>query len=196
MQKIFMLIQRGITDRTPVCVFPWEKPILEEIHGGNAVEVTLDELCDLRGAVKIEKIKPIERGMGVNGKPVKAEEVPSMRAQYEAMVVLDPDTNPLNNPEAEFGRLAGMYGMHTQVNLPNVEKVYGSVGNFRRAMREYANGRSPDFVGESGPIVAEKPLAQMNDKELKAALRARDIEVPAKAARAELEELYAETAAA
>jgi len=156
MEKVFMLIQRGMTDRTPACVWPWEKPILEEIHGANAVEVSIDELCDLRGAVKVEKVKPIARGLDVNGKQVRSEEAPSLRAQYEAMLKLDPNANPLDDPESEFGRMVDKYGMHLNVNLPNVEKVYGSVGNFRRAMREYANGRTPDFVGESGPIVADK----------------------------------------
>lgn len=156
MRKIFMLIQRGITDRTPVCVWPWEKPILEEIHGGNAVEVSLDELCDLRGAVKVEKQKTITRGLGLDGKQVRSEEVPSMRTQYEAMLQVDPDANPLDDPESEFMRLEATYGMHLRVNLSNAEKVYGSVGNFRRAMREYANGRTPDFLGESGPIVADE----------------------------------------
>jgi len=194
MQKVFMLIQRGMTDRTPVCVFPWEKPVLEEIHGGNAQEISLDELCDLKGAAKIEKIKPRERF--VDGVKIKAEEVPPMRAQYEAMLKIDPDENPLDDPESEFGRLAEKYGMHINVNLPNVEKVYGSVGNFRRAMREYANGRTPDFVGESGPIRAEKPVAEMSLHELKAALKEKGIKFGGNSGREALEELYADLAVA
>lgn len=145
-QKVFMLIQRGLTDRTPVCVWPWEQPILEEIHGGNAQPVTLDELCDLQGAAKVTKLKMLHK---------EAELGPSMREQYEAMVKVDPETNPLADPEAEFVRLVELYGMHVNVKMPNVEKVYGSLANFRSAMRDYARGRTPDFIGETGPIETE-----------------------------------------
>jgi hypothetical protein len=194
MQKVFMLIQRGMTDRTPVCVFPWEKPILEEIHGGNAQEISLEELCELRGATKIQKIKPRQRE--INGKKIVSDEVPSMRAQYEAMVKVNPDENPLEDPEAEFGRLAEKYGMHLQVNLPNVEKVYGSVGNFRRALKDYASGRSPDFVGETGPITEDKPVAEMSDKKLKEALKAMGVKFDGNSGREVLEELYTDHVAA
>lgn len=188
MQKVFMLIQRGITDRTPVCVFPWEQPILEEIHGVNASPITIDELCDLQGA-KVKTVKPRERE--VEGKKVMVDEGPTMREQYEAMVEVDPESNPLNDPEAEFERLANTYGMHTQIKLANVEKVYGSMGGFRMAMRDYAKGKTPDFVGETGPIEAEeKPLAEMSTPELRTLLKGRGVDVPKRAGREVLEDLY------
>lgn len=160
MEKVFMLIQRGLTDRTPVCVFPWEQPILEEIHGGNAQPVTIDGLCDLQGASKVTKMKMLHP---------KAEEGPTMREQYEAMVKVDAETSPLNDPEAEFGRMVEVYGMHVNVKLPNVEKVFGSPAGFRKAMRDYAHGNVPDFVGETGPIETEAAEAEEKPRRRRAA---------------------------
>ncbi len=160
LEKVFMLVQRGLTDRTPVCVFPWEQPILEEIHGGNAQPVSIDELCDLQGAAKVTKLKMLHK---------EAEEGPTMREQYEAMVRVDPENNPLNDPEAEFARLVETYGMHVNVKLPNVEKVYGSIAGFRQAMRDYSRGRKPDFIGETGPIEPEADGEEEKPRRRKAA---------------------------
>ena len=187
--RIFMTIQRGLTDKTPVCVYPWEKPILEEIHGGNAVEVSIVEMCDLKGATKIKKLKLLHK---------TSEEGPTMREQYEAMTKADPESDPLADPEAEYGRLAERYGMHTKVALPNVEKVYGSIGNFRRAMRDYARGKTPDFLDTSGPIKEDeqKPVSEMSDGELKAALTKSSIDFGKKPTREHLENLYTDQVAA
>jgi hypothetical protein len=47
-----------MTDKTAVCVFPWELDILALVHGQEIEEVTIDELCDMKqGAIKVEKIK-------------------------------------------------------------------------------------------------------------------------------------------
>lgn len=184
MQKVFMLIQRGLTDKTAICVWPWEQPILEEIHGGSAVAVTLDEMCDLKQPVRVKQLK-LRHSQG--GKML------TLREQLEAMVKLDPDTNPLEDPETEYDRLVGAYGRHLEVNLPNVTKVYGSIGNFRRAMRDYANGRVPDFLDVSGPIQVEgeKKASDMTDAEIRAVLKEKKIPIPKNADREELEELLA-----
>lgn len=181
MEKVFMLIQRGLTDKTPVCVWPWEQPILEEIHGGNAVAVTIDEMCDLKTPVKVKEIKLRH----------STEKIPGLRQQLEAMVKINPEANPLDDPEAEYARLENCYGRHLQVNLPNVTKVYGSIGNFRRAMRDYANGRVPDFLDVAGPIEVpgEKKTADMTDAEIRAVLKEKKIPVPKNADREDLEEL-------
>lgn len=187
-QRVFMTVKRGMTDNTPVCVFPWEKPILEEIHGGDAVEVSIDEMCSLKGAVSVKKVK---------FKREEAQEGPGMREQFEAMLKVAPDKNPLADPESEFNRLIGKYGMHIDVQLPNVTKVFGSFGNFRSALRDYAKGRVPDFLDTSAPIdEEEKPLAEMTDAEVRKALKARGVEIPKKASREELDELYLEGATA
>lgn len=187
MKKVFMLIQRGLTDRTPVCVYPWEKPVLEEIHGSNAIEVSIDEMCDLKSPIKVKQVKLKHA----------TEKILSLREQLEAMVRIDPENSPLNDPEGEFDRLIGCYGRHLEVNLPNVMKVYGSIGNFRRSMRDFANGKVPEFMDVSGPIVAgEKPVGDMTDDEIKAALTERGIKFRANANRETLEELFADLAVA
>lgn len=183
MKRVFMTVKRGMTDDTPVCVWPWEKPILEEIHGGNAVEVSINDMCSLRDAVSVKKLKH---------KKKETEDGPTMREQFEAMVRVNPDLNPLADPESEWNRLIGKYGMHKDVPLPNVEKVFGSLGNFRLALREYAKGKIPAFL-DTGAIDAdadEKPLADMTDKEVRQALERRGVEVPKKASREQLETLY------
>jgi hypothetical protein len=183
LRRVFMLVKRGMTDSTPVCVYPWEKPILEEIHGSNAVEVSIDEMCELKGAKSVKEVKL---------KHPKAVKAPTMREQYEAMVRVDPEQSPLNDPEAEFGRLAERYGMHAEVNLPNVTKVFGNLGNFRAAMRDYAKGRIPAFLDTDSPIEDEKTLAEMTDVEVRSALKERGVKVPKGATRDDLEELFHE----
>jgi hypothetical protein len=186
MNKIFMLIQRGMTDRTPVCVYPHEKPILEEIHGSGAQEISIEEMCELQGASKVEKVKFRHK---------EAEAGPTMREQYEAMVKVDPDLNPLLDPEAEYNRMIGLYGMHAKLNLPNVDKVFGNFGNFRAALREYAKGKVPAFLDNSSPIEdEEKPLAEMTDAELRQVLKDRGVKFFKGATRAALEELFHEAA--
>lgn len=181
MEKVFVLVSRGLTDKTAVCVFPWEAPILEEIHGSNAVPVTIDEMCDLKSPIKVKQLKLKHA----------TEKMPNLREQLEAMVKVDPLRNPLEDPEAEFARMEGCYGRHLEVNLPNVTKVYGSVGNFRRAMRDFAMGKTPDFLDQGGPIEipGEKPVAEMTDGEIRAILRERKVTIPKGVEREELEEL-------
>lgn len=188
MNKLFMLIQRGLTDKTPVCVFPWEKPVLEEIHGSNAVEVSIDEMCDLKQPIKVKQLKLKH----------STEKMLTLREQLETMSRIDPETSPLNDPEAEYDRLVGCYGRHLEVNLPNVTKVYGSIGNFRRAMRDYANGRVPDFLDVAGPIEipGEKKTADMTDAEVRAVLKEKKISIPKNASREDLEDLLTDAVTA
>jgi hypothetical protein len=187
-RRVFMLIQRGMTDRTLVCVWPWEKPVLEEIHGSNAVEVSIDEMCELKGAVSVKEVKL---------KHPKAVKGMTLREQFEAMSRVDPERSPLNEPELEFNRLMGRYGMHSEVKLPNVTKVFGNFGNFRAALRDYSKGKVPAFLDTSSPIEdEEKPLAEMTDAEVRKALKERGATVPRGASREELDELFLEAAPA
>lgn len=188
MQKVFVLVSRGLTDKTAVCVFPWEAPILEEIHGSNAVKVTIDEMCDLKQPIRVKQLKLKH----------STEKMLTLREQFESMVKIDPLRNPLEDPEAEFARMEGCYGRHLEVNISNVEKVYGSRGNFRRAMREFASGKTPDFLDQEGPIEisGEKPVADMTDGEIRAILKERKVSIPKGAEREELEELLTESVTA
>jgi hypothetical protein len=61
LKRIFITIRRGITDATAVCVFPWEKPLIEEIHGGNATLVTIDQMCSKDGVKSVKRLKLNDR---------------------------------------------------------------------------------------------------------------------------------------
>lgn len=177
-QRIFMTITRDMTDKTLVCVFPWEKPLLEEVHGGNASEVTIEELTTLKGAVRVETVKLKHAADGV-------KHAPTMEAQYLAMCRVNPDEDPVDFPEAEWSRMAEKYGMHLKVALPVVEKVYGSFTNFRRVLRAFkGKGAAPDITELVSGVESsaggaepggEKPIAEMDREELKALLNAASI---------------------
>lgn len=183
LQRIFVTVKRGLTDNTAVCIYPWEKPIMQEIHGGSVTEVSIEEMSDLKNPISVKKLKH---------KNPKTEDAPNLRAQLEAMMKVDPEESPLQDPEGEYGRLVERYGMHLTVAVPNVEKVFGSYPNFRRALADYAKGRLPEFLDVSGPITEgeKKSLAEMSDKEVRAALKKAGVAVEAKASREKLEQLY------
>jgi len=185
LRRIFVQIQRGITDRTLVCVFPWEVPILSEIHGSSATEVSIDELTSMNGAIRVTTQKLRQA----------TDPLPGLREQYEAMATSMED-NPLENPELEYQRLGMVYGMHNDVALPNVEKVYGSLQQFRMMLTQFVrNGGVMDYKREatSGSILDDGdesvPIAEMSLNELRAALKNAGITQPKGATRADLEDL-------
>ena len=62
------LVDFDMTDKTAVCIYPWEKPILEQIHGGAVDEASIDEMCSLKGSIKVEK-NVHKRQDGVESEP-------------------------------------------------------------------------------------------------------------------------------
>src|SRR5262245_37629737 len=120
--RIFMTVNRGMTDATATCVFPWEQPLLQEVHGEAAQPVSIDEMCKIHGAKKVETVKlPISLKMRK-----KAELPPDTRGQLEAMCKVARGDDPKFNIEAEYARLEGKYGMHPKINMTVVAKVFGS----------------------------------------------------------------------
>lgn len=191
--RIFMTIQRGTMDKTAVCVFPWERPILEEIHGGGAEVVGIEDMASLKGASKVVTVKL---------RNPKAELAPDLKEQLQAMAQVDRETNPFNNLEEEFNRLAQKYGMHPEVKMPVVEKVYGSLANFRVTVRAYRADTPPkddpmypetdlsdDAGGEEASDLAP---SDMTVPQLKTALDARGVDYPKTAKREVLEALLVE----
>jgi len=175
-RRIFVTVGRGMTDKTPVCVFPWELRILQQIHG-EVVEVTIDQMCDLKDAVKTEKIKHT-RSMDAGVKP---DQAPTLRQQLETMAMVDPESDPVNDPEAEYIRLGDKYGMDKEIPLPVVTRVYGefSSGAFAAALKEYSEG-----VQDKGPD-------EMSINELRTKLRAEGIDFEKTATKEELRDLLA-----
>lgn len=187
LRRIFGHCTRGMTDKTLVCVFPWEAAILQEIHGSNFTEVSIDELSNLKDAVKITNTKLKHA----------TKEAPDLRGQYELMAT-DFEVNPLQYPQMEYQRLSQLYGMHMDVNLPNVEKVYGSEAQFRNMLVRFveAGGTMTDGDSVSTESVIDVdgddddvPVAELSVKEIKDKLREAGIDFAGNASRAVLEDL-------
>lgn len=197
--RIFMTINRGITDETPVCVYPWERPLLEEIHGAGAQPVSIEEMCSMKGVKSVAEIKLPSGGEREtpNGEQAKVERAPGLREQLVAMTRVAPENDPANDVDTEWGRLLERYGMHPKVEMPVVEKVYGSLPAFRKVVRAYRGSTPPrvdpiegmEDAGAAPDVSDELAPADMSVPQLKAALGARDIEYKKSAKREELEEL-------
>lgn len=171
-RRVFVTVTRGMTDKTAVCVFPWEIDVLALVHGQEIKEVSIDEMVSMAGAVKVEKMK-------LKKLPeLKQDYAPDLRAQLEAMCYVSPEEDPCNDPAAEYNRLAEKYGMDKEVPFPCVTRVYGefSSGAFAARLREHADDRAPKpaHLGEPDEELVKAP-ADMSREELRAALRARGI---------------------
>lgn len=180
-RRIFMTVTRGMTDKTPVCIYPWEKRLLELIHGGDVQEVSIDEMCSLSGAVKIERVK--QPRIGKNPDDPESDPALTLRQQMEAMVVVDPDYDPAQDPAGEYGRLIDKYGMDKDMPLPVVTRIYGEFdsGTFAAALEAAAK--------TDEPRKPSKPVADMSINELRAELTARGIDFDRTATKEEMRDL-------
>lgn len=134
-RRVFVTVSRGMTDKTAVCVFPWELDVLALVHGQEIKEVSIDAMCNMDGAVKIEKHKL---------KHAKVQP-PELRHQLEIMAYVEPDQDPANDPAAEYNRMIEKYGMDKELPIPCVTRVYGefSSGAFVARLKEHARERMP-----------------------------------------------------
>lgn len=168
-RRVFATIRRGMTDATAVCVFPWELDILALVHGQEVKEVSIDDMCKLDGAVKVEKHK------------LKHSKVqpPELRHQLEIMAYVDPEEDPANDPGAEYQRMVDKYGMDKELPIPCVARVYGEFtsGAFTSKLKEHADDRlpKPSFLKATDEGLDKAP-DQMSVKELREALSERGIE--------------------
>lgn len=182
-RRIFVTVGRGITDATAVCVFPWELSILERIHGGSVVETSIDKMCDLQGAVRVQKnaYKRLDN--------VESEPPPNLRQQLEAMATVHPDEDPTEDPDTEYNRLAEKYGMDKEVSMPVVSVVYGqlSSGAFQDALRA-ARERAEEDAREAtaNGVPRPKSVEEMTINELRTALRKVGIDFDPKATKVQL----------
>lgn len=135
-RRLFVRVRRGPMDNTAVCVFPWEVAILQLIHQQDVDEVSIEQMANQKeGVVKVEKLK------------LKHSDLPApdIRSQLEAMVYVEPDEDPANDPATEYNRLVEKYGMDKDVPFPCVSRIYGemSSGAFEAKLREHAKDRAP-----------------------------------------------------
>lgn len=168
-RRVFAVISRGMTDKTAVCVYPWELQIMQLVHNDAVEEISIDKLCDVKqGALRIEKIK------------LKHTEhpAPDLREQYEIMSYVDPESDPAKDPEAEYDRLANLYGLDKEFPIPVVERVYGpyNSGNFKRALEDFAKdgGEKPNILKAMDEGMSRAPT-DMTVAELRTHLKERGI---------------------
>lgn len=167
--RIFLNVKRGTMDATAVCVYPWEKRLLEHIHGQEVEEVSIDEMSVVKGFIKKEKIK--FKYDGVPG--------PDLRQQLECMIYVDPEEDPAMDPASEYGRLESVYGMDAEVKMAVVTVIYGHFdsGGFEKILQEFAKQKSTKPVHmKAASEGLQKAPNKMNVGELREALTARSID--------------------
>lgn len=181
-RRIFVTVTRGMTDKTAVCIFPWEKPILEQIHGGDVAEVSIEEMCSLKGAIKIEK-NAHKRSDGV-----QSEAAPSLKEQLEAMVIVPEDEDPANDAAAEYSRLVDKYGLDKEIPLPVVTRVYGEFnsGAFEARLKQELGKKAAKTERRFA-----KSIEDMTINELRTELRKAEIDYPQNGKLADLRDLLA-----
>lgn len=167
--RIFLNVRRGVTDATAVCVYPWEKPLLELIHGQDCEEVSIERMSEIKdGVVRKEKVK-----FKYDGMPG-----PDLRQQLEAMAYVDAEEDPALDPAAEYNRLVDKYGMDKDMPVPVVTRVYGEFnsGAFESVLKKHAEQRSemPMHMKAKGEGLDRAP-EKMSVAELRDALRDRGI---------------------
>lgn len=172
-RRIFVTVSRGMTDKTAVCIFPWEAEVLSLVHGQEITEVSIDQMCDMQGAIKVEK----QRLKHAKVQP------PTLREQLEAMAYVDPEEDPCNDPAAEYSRLTEKYGMDKEFPMPVVERIFGQFGSgaFAAKLKEHAEERAPKPAwlkaaqAEEGGDTVELDPSTMSRDALRQALRDRGI---------------------
>lgn len=185
-RRIFVTVQRGMTDKTPVCVYPWELDLLQHIHGESVEEVTIEAMCDLSDAAKVEKQK-LKKLPGA-----QQQYAPDMRAQLEAMAYVDPEEDPANDPAAEYNRLIEKYGMDKDFPVPVVERIFGphtsDKSAFAMKLRQYAEERAAAPRIDGG----DKAPGDMSINELRKTLSARGVAWRVNQSKAELIDMLTE----
>jgi hypothetical protein len=134
-RRVLVNIRRDQTTETPRVVWQHELPILEEIFGeGNVIHVdpsSLDEGYSPR----------IARELLIYNKEQDRVPPPSEGAALGHVFI--------GSPAMEYQRLAAAYGMHPEVSMSNVEKVYG----------RFQDGRFSDVIGS--PTLDDLPETQL-----------------------------------
>jgi len=194
--RVYVNINRGKMDATAVCVYPWEVPILEEIHGGGAQLTTPEEMASMKGAASV---KPIQ--MPYNKDADKL--LPLDRALVERQRVAYED-DPFHDLQSEWTRLENLYGMDKELPMPVVKKVYGSPANFAQAIRVFRSGTlppknidelihgaapNPDEIPDDAEDLAELAPSDMTINQLRKQLKDAGIAYNARATRDELESM-------
>jgi hypothetical protein len=173
MEQVLVLVARGVTDRTPTLVWPWEVPILEIIHGeGNVVESDHEETREFMARTKVHVLPPAR-----------------LRETEDKTNISQPDAfNPANDVPGEWERLSSKYGMHGEVKMSNVQMVYGALreGRFEEAVMAHCKPtrevHTTHYPGGSGK--------KMTGAELREALDEMGVEYSPTARVSELKQMF------
>ena len=103
-RRVLVVVNRGLTDKTPTVVWEHEIPLLEAIHGEGTVAV------DQAGAIALDEKFKAKPGDELKRPPSKAIGLEDVF---------------YGDPAEEYDRLRNVYGMHPEVKVPVVEYVYG-----------------------------------------------------------------------
>ncbi len=155
-KRVVAIIDRGnLVDKTPVCVWSHEIPILEAIHG-NVLTVESEQIAEKDEAVVIKDTMQVIDPKGQNtriekkgdkefvvitsmeeGKPKTfREEIKRIPLGELIAHQLKLNAEFDGDPEDEYNRLQRVYGMHPKIELTMVEHIYGrfSENRFERAL--------------------------------------------------------------
>ena len=189
-RRIFVQVTRGMTDKTVVCIFPWEKPLLELVHGGGVDEVTIDQMCEMGKPMAVERQK-------LNHTENYA---PDLRGQLEQMTLIPPSEDPVLDPAAEYNRLAEKYGLDKEFPVPCVERIYGQFGSgaFAARVQEVHNAalaaeRAEGTLGKVRKAGGTKDPETMSVAELRDKLSMAGVRFDPTLVKAELVQLFRDT---
>lgn len=171
-RRIFVKVNRGMTDATAVCIFPWEREILQLVHGQDCEEVTIEQMCSMKDVVKVEKMKLNHA----------TQFAPNLRDQLIIMSTVDPEVDPALDPQTEYGRMIEKYGMDKELPIPCVTRIYGefSSGTFSAKLKTHLDDQAPSISVETMTV------AEMRDE-----LKRRGVRFPPEANKTVLRDLLA-----
>lgn len=155
-KRVVAIIDRGnLVDKTPVCVWAHEIPILEAIHG-NVIVPEREKLAEKDVAIVIKStgqvVDPKSQSMRLEKKGDKEIVVITSMLEGKAKTFTEEvERIPLaeliaqqlrlnepfdGDPEDEYNRLQRLYGMHPKIEISMVEHIYGrmSEGRFEKAL--------------------------------------------------------------
>lgn len=156
--QVLVTVRRGLTDSTPVLVYPWEVPILERIHG--------------EGNVNEENTKETERWLRLTGVNQPSDTV---KETHGGQIKTIPAYDPSIDIAAEYMRMVNKYGMDPDRPMPVVEFCYGLArsGQFEAAVLE--NIPEELRAGRVARILREGGADSLSGAEIRSALDQRKI---------------------
>lgn len=132
-KRVMVVVRRDMAEATPVIVFCHEVPILQAIHGEGAISIVRDPM----------KV--------INQFPADELNEDEIKAQLESRKGF---MNPREvDAMGEYNRLVERYGMHSEVNVANVEYIYGRPNDMRW---KHALRMSPDDLADVGEVDEEE----------------------------------------